>query len=318
VKFYWSDREGKSPPSGCTLSKRSFSSQIQTLSLAKQVELPSPRSAKVLKQTFFPDRKTWIEKVEKALSLINRKELQKVVLARVCILELDHAPDPFAIASSLKQKAEGAFVFCLQSKTDAFLGATPERLFARKERAIISEAVAGTRRRGKTVEEDEMLQKELLSSSKDLLEFSPVQLHLQNVLSPLCTHSVSFTPISIHKTKNVQHLYTQCTGTLKNSVKDHDIITSLHPTPALCGTPRHKAFSLIQELEPFDRGLYGGVIGWSTPEASEWIVGIRSCLLRGKTATLFSGTGIVEGSNPETEWDELNQKLKLYDGILDH
>ncbi|HLI93964.1 MAG TPA: chorismate-binding protein, partial [Puia sp.] len=64
------------------------------------------------------------------------------------------------------------------------------------------------------------------------------------------------------------------------------------------------------------RGLYGGAIGWSTQDASEWVVGIRSCFIQGKTATLFSGTGIVQGSDPISEWDELDQKLKLYDGIF--
>ncbi len=257
----------------------------------------------------------WIQGVEKALDLIRRKELQKVVLARSCTLELAQAPDPFAIVAALKQNAQGAFVFCLQSENQAFFGASPERLFMRKNRQIFSEAVAGTRRRGKNPPEDEKLQNQLLTSAKDLREFSPVQVYLQNALSPLCTSPLTFSPISIHQTQNVQHLYSRCSGNLKESVTDEEVLAHIHPTPALCGTPKQKAFSIIQELEPFERGLYGGAIGWTTPEASEWIVGIRSCLLKGKTATLLSGTGIVEGSDPEEEWDELNQKLKLYDGI---
>lgn len=258
----------------------------------------------------------WIAGVEKALALIRRSELEKVVLARTCTLELAEAPDPFALTAALKQKAQGAFVFCVQSDTEAFLGATPERLFVRNQRQILSEAIAGTRRRGKTSSEDTKLGKQLLKSEKDLREFSPVQIYLQNALSPLCVAPPSFTPISIHQTQNVQHLYSRCSGRLKETVTDEEILLHLHPTPALCGTPKNKAYSVIRELEPFERGLYGGAIGWTTPEASEWIVGIRSCLIRGRTATLFSGTGIVEGSDPEEEWDELNQKLKLYEGIF--
>lgn len=258
----------------------------------------------------------WIAGVEKALELIRRKELEKVVLARTCTLELETAPDPFAIAAALKAKAQGAFVFCVQSETEAFLGATPERLFVRNNREILSEAIAGTRKRGKTKAEDEYLAAQLLSSEKDLREFSPVQAYLKNALSPLCIASLTFTPISIHQTQNVQHLYSKCSGKLNAAATDEVILQNLHPTPALCGTPKDKAFSVIRELEPFERGLYGGAIGWSTPEASEWIVGIRSCLIKGKTATLFSGTGIVEGSDPDEEWEELNQKLKLYEGIF--
>lgn len=280
------------------------------------MKLPPPLSIKVLKQTYLPCREMWIAGVERALDLIQRKELEKVVLARTCTLELATEPDPFAITAALKQKAQGAFVFCVQSETEAFLGATPERLFVRNHREILSEAIAGTRSRGKTASEDKALRVQLLKSEKDLREFSPVQIYLQKALSPLCIAPLSFSPISIHQTQNVQHLYSQSWGKLKETTTDEEILSHLHPTPALCGTPQNKAYSVIRELEPFERGFYGSAIGWTTPEASEWIVGIRSCLIQGKTATLFSGTGIVQGSDPEEEWDELNQKLKLYEEIF--
>ncbi len=318
MKFYWSNREGQTPPLNSSVRIYPFSSQNIFKSATEQVLLPSPMSIKVIKKTFLPSREIWIKNVEKALQLIEQKKIQKVVLARSCILELDSAPDPFAITAALKQNAEGAFVFCVQSEKSSFLGASPELLFAREKEHLISEAIAATRRRGNTKEEDALFEKELLSSTKELREFSFVQTHLQEHLLPFCAQPLTFTPLSIHKTKNVQHLYSQCRGLLKKEVTDSAILETLHPTPALCGFPREKAYSLIQELEPFDRGYYGGVIGWSTAEKSEWVVGIRSCLLQGKVATLFSGTGIVEGSDPEAEWDELNQKLKLYDRILDY
>ena len=269
-----------------------------------------------MKKTFEPCFDVWCAGVEKALDLIRRKELEKVVLGRSCLIELEEQPDPFAIAAALKETAEGAFIFCAKFPDGHFLGASPERLFSRSGKKLMSEAIAGTRPRGKDRDHDEKLRSNLLRSFKDLREFSPVQQYLQKTLSPFCNDPLTFTPISVHQTRNVQHLYSRCSGTLKASISDEEILTSLHPTPALCGTPTKKAYSLIQELEPFDRGFFGGAIGWSTPDASEWIVGIRSCLIKGKTATLFSGTGIVEGSNPRSEWEELNQKIKLYDRVL--
>ncbi len=315
MKIYWSDREGNSPPPQALFHWRGFSSSVTFSSSFEQAELPPPLSVKVRKKTYLPTREQWNKKVRKALDLIQRKELQKVVLARVCILELETSPDPFAIAAALKQKAKGAFVFCLPFQDGAFLGATPERLFARKGRHILSEAMAGTCRRGKTPQEDKTLQQELFASAKQAREIFPVQTHLQNTLTPLCMTPLTFSPLSIHQTQNVQHLYQMCSGELHPAVRDEEILSSLHPTPALCGTPKSHAFSLIEELEPFERGLYGGVIGWSADDASEWIVGIRSCHLQGNIATLFSGTGIVEGSDPEEEWNELEEKLRLYDGI---
>lgn len=316
MKFFWSDRDGNPAPANCTFHVKPFAPGKELSCTNQQIELPPPINVKVLKRAFSPSREMWIEGVEKALELMKRGELEKVVLARTCTLELESAPDPFAIAAALKQKAHGAFVFCIQTETEAFLGATPERLYTRNHRHILSEAVAGTRRRGKTIEEDDQLARELLDSEKDLREFYPVKAYLQKSLSPLCVEPLSFTPIFIHQTHNVQHLCSRCSGELRETIKEEEILGKIHPTPALCGTPKQKAFSVIREIEPFHRGLYGGAIGWTTPEASEWVVGIRSCLLKGKTATLFTGTGIVVGSDPEEEWDELNQKLKLYEDIF--
>lgn len=293
-KIYWSDREGNPPPDNCTFWKSTFVGTPEKIHNPEFVKLPPPTSVKVLRKTFSPDKKTWIQNVEKAL---RQKDVQKVVLARTCILELATAPDPFAIAAALQQKAKGAFVFCFNN----FLGATPERLFVRKQRNIVSEALAGTLRGGIT--------------PKELREFTPVQEHVKAVLTPLCDH-LSFSPISIHHTHNLQHLYSSCSGTLKNQISDEQILSQLHPTPALCGVPKNKALALIRELEPFERGLYCGALGWTTPDASEWIVGIRSCLLEGNKATLYSGTGIVSGSDPEAEWDELDRKLELFDTVL--
>jgi len=317
VKIFWADREGNPPPSQCTFHFRPFSAGISSPRIEILHRLPSPTPPiKVLRRTFSPEHGKWIEGVKKSVDCILNQELQKVVLARSVTLELAESPNPFAIASALKDKAEGAFVFCLQTPEFSFLGASPERLFARKGREIVSEAIAGTRKRGKNRDEDENLKRELLASAKDMRELSPIQTYLNQALAPICIAPISFSPISVHAAQNVQHLYSRCSAFLNENVTDEEILERLHPTPALCGMPKEKALKLIEELEPFQRGLYGGAIGWKTPEASEWVVGIRSCLIQGRTATLFSGTGIVEGSDPEEEWEELDQKLRLYEGIF--
>ncbi len=261
---------------------------------------------------FLPDRKQWIEAVERALA----RKLEKIVLARCQILELEEEPDPFALIAALKSKAQGAYLFCFSEGNTAFLGASPERLFFREGETFYSEAMAGTRPRGKTESEDAANSRELLNSAKDLRELSPVKNFLKTALTPLCQSAPSFSPIGIYKTQNVQHLYSQCKGKLRIGTSDQEILNRIHPTPALCGTPTDAAFDLIRELEPFERGLYGGALGWSTPESSEWAVGIRSCLVRGTLVYIYTGTGIVEGSDPVEEWEELNQKGKLYDGIF--
>lgn len=266
----------------------------------------------VVKRTFVPEKAEWIHAVKKALA----KKMEKIVLARCQILELESSPDPFALTAALQRKAQGAHVFCFSEGDISFFGASPERLFFRERQNLYSEAMAGTRPRGSSPEEDARLGRELMKSAKDLRELSPVRTFLQTALHPICQGPLTFSPITLHKTQNVQHLYARCRATLKNNLTDEEILSRIHPTPALCGTPTEEAFHLIRALEPFERGLYGGALGWSTPETSEWIVGIRSCFVRGNRAYLYAGTGIVEGSEPEEEWEELNLKGRLYDGIF--
>jgi menaquinone-specific isochorismate synthase len=318
LKAFWQDREGKAAPKNCTFYLRSFDSKTDIAFTPEFVELPQPKIYKAVKKNFFPDFDGWKAGVEKALDLIKKKEIEKVVLGRICVLEFEEVLDPFMVTAALKEKAEGAFVFCFELEGMSFLGASPERLFKRREKVLLSEALAGTRARGKDGAQDEILRKELLASFKDLREFSPVKKYLQRALSPLCINAPVFSPLSIHQTENVQHLYSGCTALLNEGSNDLEILQSLHPTPALCGTPTERAYSLIREIEPFDREFFGGAIGWATEESSEWIVAIRSCKIEGRTATLFTGTGIVEGSDAAEEWEELNQKLRLYDRILDH
>jgi menaquinone-specific isochorismate synthase len=274
--------------------------------------LPPPITARVLKRTFVPEKEEWIQAVKWALA----KKMQKIVLARCQILELASSPDPFALTAALQRKSQGAHVFCFSEKKIAFFGASPERLFFRSGETLYSEAMAGTRPRGSSQEEDARLGEELLKSVKDLRELTPVRTFLETALHPICQGPLTFSPISLHKTQNVQHLYARCQAVLKSHFTDEEILSRIHPTPALCGTPTEEAFHLIRALEPFERGLYGGALGWSASGSSEWIVGIRSCLVKGNRAYLYAGTGIVEGSEPEEEWEELNQKSRLYDGIF--
>ena len=309
MKVYWLDREGNPAPHNAEFRCLSFNGLNPFRGLGVQVDsLPEPKAARVLKRTFLPEKREWVASVKTALA----KNLRKVVLARMEILELAEAPDPFALTAALKERASGAYLFCLAEGDTAFLGASPERLFSRSQNILHTEAVAGTVPRGKNPEEDAQLGEALLKSEKALREILPIQAFFQAALpSPL-----SFSPISLHKTQNVQHLYMRCSASLPKNLSDSEILSRLHPTPALCGTPTDKAFSLISELEPFERGLYGGALGWSTPTASEWIVGIRSCLIKGKRAYLYTGAGIVDGSDPEEEWEELNHKRRLYDGVF--
>src|SRR5688572_32296518 len=96
--------------------------------------------------------------------------------------------------------------------------------------------------------------------------------------------SIQFSSHRVHRTANVQHLYSEGSCPLSPTQNHLDLVQLLHPTPALAGTPKQEALAWIKAQEPFERGLYGGIIGWQDATNSEWMVTIRSCLLEGSVA----------------------------------
>ena len=257
-----------------------------------------------------PDKAGWKLIVDKALRSFENDPLKKVVLARETTLEFRHDLNPWHILRRLKEQSDSCYIFGFQPSDDiAFIGASPERLYYRKSGDIASEAIAGTRPRSLDETEDRALAEELMHSDKDRREHDLVSRTIADDLNDLCTEIDVEQRASILKQSRVQHLATNITGHLREQVTDGDLLTHLHPTPAVGGYPRDIATELIRELEGFDRGWYAGPIGWLSSSESEFAVGIRSGLVRGRTLTLYSGAGIVPGSTPEKEWEEIEQKM---------
>ena len=110
---------------------------------------------------------------------------------------------------------------------------------------------------------------------------------------------------------NVQHLYTQVRAVLPEGRRLLEVLRVLFPTPAVGGSPRAAAMGRIRELEGFSRGLYGGTVGWLNARGGgEFLVGIRSGLVRGERAVVYAGAGIVAGSTPEREFAETELKFR--------
>ena len=115
----------------------------------------------------------------------------------------------------------------------------------------------------------------------------------------------------IRKLPNIQHLWTIMKARLKDDIKMFDLLMRLHPTPAICGDPWKIAKDFILEMEPHDRGLYSGNIGWFNYNGcGEFAVGIRSAVINESNLFAYAGCGIVEGSEPNSEYEESEIKLK--------
>jgi menaquinone-specific isochorismate synthase len=192
----------------------------------------------------------------------------------------------------------------------AFIGASPERLFRATNDRVESEAVAGTVPRGQSTATDEQLARLLQESRKDNREHQFVVDGIVADLQPLSETVAAMATPQIVKLQRVQHLISPIVARLRSGVSPMQVLEALHPTPAVCGTPRDRAMLSLRQLEPFDRGYYSGPLGVILPEQVDICVALRSALIGGASVSLYAGAGIVAGSDPDIEWLELEQKLQ--------
>lgn len=262
-------------------------------------------------RTDIPGREAWDAAVTSSLGAIAEGRLDKVVLARETRLLLSARLDPADMLEGLRAGSVGSYGFLVEPAPGApsFVGLSPERLYLREDRRLASESLAGTRPRDGTGDRDRALARELLDSAKEREEHRLVADSIRQVLESLCTDVTGDGQPSILKLATLQHVISRFEGTAAGGIDDRAILQRLHPTPAVGGAPRDRALERIREAEPFDRGWYAGPIGWMGPDRAEFAVAIRSALVDGDAVRIYSGAGIVRGSTPAREWDELERKI---------
>ncbi len=273
-------------------------------------------------RTDAPGETGWQRNVRHVLDAIADSSLEKAVLARRTTLDFDAPLDPFALARHLFETTPSCSHFIVQPRPGVtFVGASPERLFRRDGHRLWSEAVAGTRPRSGLASDDAALRDELLQSEKDQREHAAVRDYLRAVLAPFCASLDLDAEASEMRLTRGRHLYSGLRARLRPGTRSLDLLRALHPTPAVGGTPTDDALQLIRDLEPFDRGWYAGPIGWVGRDAAEFAVGIRSGLVEqredGARLSLYSGAGIVRGSDPAAEWAEIEGKVSPFFHLFD-
>jgi len=271
-----------------------------------------------IERSYSPTFDGWQSRIDEALSLIRSEVVEKIVLSRKAHLKFSDPLCPIALTERLKAATHDCFVFCFDfGAGSAFVGATPERLFLREGVSLKSEVIAGTRMRGADSIADEGLAIELLTSDKDQREHDIVRKSIRQKLHKFVDHLSVDTQASILRLANKQHLRSNVQGTLKAEVSDGMLLKRLHPTPAVGGYPTDNALPEIARIEPFNRGWYAAPVGWVGADSAQFAVGIRSGLVEGNELSLFSGAGIVRGSDPDAEWREVENKIQDFIGILE-
>lgn len=253
----------------------------------------------------------WRERVSDLINRIKNGEVEKVVLAR----SLDgHASAPIdarRILKLLHQQYPTTWSF-LHS---GLIGATPELLVRLSKSMITSRVLAGTIKRSGNDERDLALAASLARSSKDLEEHEYAVRSVADAISPICSSiNAPESPFVLHLA-NVMHLATDVTGVLNDSANPPDILDALerlHPSAAVCGTPRDRAQAAIEEVEGAMRGRYAGPVGWIDIRMDgEFGIALRCGQIdeSKRKIRIYAGCGIVAGSDPSDEYAESEAKL---------
>ncbi|WP_341527849.1 isochorismate synthase MenF [Nostoc sp. UHCC 0302] len=249
--------------------------------------------------------------VSSALEKIRSSHLSKIVLADTLDVRSSNHFDLFKSLNNLRQVHPNCYIFSTSNgKGQNFIGASPERLISINNQQLITDALAGSAPRGKTPAEDAASANRLLNSEKEKHEHLLVLDFITQRLSQLGLLPQVLAP-RLRQLSNIQHLWTPISAIVPASVHPLQIVSQLHPTPAVAGAARDVACAEIRRYENFERGLYAAPLGWIDSQGNcEFIVGIRSALIDGDRARLYAGAGIVAGSDPEKEFAEVQLKLQ--------
>lgn len=251
------------------------------------------------------DTEAFRVRVAHALGLLQSGTLEKVVLARKARIRM---PRPFDLTRTLHAMRQQSHAFSICYSPDGarfFLSATPERLGRVEGGRFLGMALAGTVPRAGRQEGHN-----LLNDAKEQTEHAYVVRMIGSAATRFATDIAIDEPRSL-ELPHVTHIMTRISAQLRPDCDLRHVIATLHPTPAVAGTPRTDALALIAALEPFNRGLYAGCVGWFSPLGDgDAAVTIRSAMVWGEEAIIWSGAGIVSESDAAAEERETRAKMQ--------
>lgn len=257
------------------------------------------------------DKKKWKALVANTLDKLADDEISKIVLSRRVDMVLSAEPSWDEIRKYFADNYSGCSIFIYHNNNSTFFGASPERLIKFHDKKVTIDVLAGSISRGKNSDEEKELEREMVSSSKLNREHDLVVHQIKKAISKYVT-KIFVDKIPFKKLQNIQHLHTVLHSELVAGTTIFEIIEAIYPTGAVCGEPRDKVISLIKKIEDHKRGLYSGIIGYFNFNGEgEYSIGIRSALLHENKLFAYAGCGIVEGSDPEKEFEETELKLKV-------
>jgi len=249
--------------------------------------------------------------VKKVVGLIKHGEAIQVVPSQR--FGASFSGDPLLIYRSLRTINPSPYMHYLHMKDKVIIGASPELMVRVDNRTAEVRPIAGTRRRGKTEEEDKMLEKELISDEKERAEHVMLVDLGRNDLGRVCeTGSVKVDSMMfIERYSHVMHIVSSVTGKLKSGTDCFDVFKATFPAGTVSGAPKVMAMQIIDSVERYKRGPYSGAVGIiSFSGAMETCISIRTIYYSDGKVAMQAGGGVVADSKPDFEYKETLSKAK--------
>lgn len=252
--------------------------------------------------------------VVKGQQAITDGEVFQVVLSQR--FDVDCPAEPIDVYRVLRTVNPSPYMYCvtiedLSGDVFSVVGSSPETLVQVKDRNVLTFPIAGSRPRGKDVAQDSELAEELLADRKERAEhLMLVDLSRNDLLKACEPASVEVTEfMAVHRFSHIMHICSTVIGQRRDNASAVDVFTATFPAGTLSGAPKPRAVELINDLEPATRGIYGGTIGYFDFTGNlDMAIAIRTALIKGDTAYVQAGAGIVADSVPTSEYEECRNK----------
>ena len=256
-------------------------------------------------------REDYLAGVRKCKEYIRAGDILQVVPAQR--LEVETDARPLDIYRALRVINPSPYMFFLKLDDLYLIGASPEVMVRVENRHVTVRPIAGTRRRGETEEEDEQLAAELLADPKERAEHVMLVDLGRNDVGRVCRYGTVKVDelMVIEKYSHVMHIVSNVSGELAEGMGALDALLACLPAGTLSGAPKVRAMEIIDELEPTKRGPYGGAVGYFDFSGNmDTCITIRTVVLKGRSAYVQAGGGIVADSVPEREFEETLNKAR--------
>jgi anthranilate synthase component 1 len=261
---------------------------------------------------FETGREAFTEQVRRIKEYIREGDIIQAVLSNRAVVKTGRTPEE--VYRVLRAMNPSPYMYLIKAGENAVVGASPEVLVRLEDDVVQLRPIAGTRPRGRTAEEDRLLEADLLSDPKEIAEhIMLVDLGRNDVgrIAEWGTVKVDELMV-VERYSHVMHIVSNVVGKLRAGLTAFDVLRAAFPAGTVSGAPKVRAMQIIEELETARRGIYAGAVGYFDFQGSmDFCIAIRTIVMGPGEATIQAGAGIVADSDPDREWEEIGNKARI-------